>query len=1113
MKRLIPISILCLLLFAGGLFSQETYFGKNKVKYKDFDWKYIQTRHFDIHFYEDAYQTAEFAAAVMESSYAEISEELNYNLQQRLPLFIYNSQNDLQQTNIISILIPEGLQGVTEGSKKRMVVHFNGSYEDFRHVIHHELTHGIVYDMLYGNLITSLISTSRLFSPPLWFAEGYAEYSSRHGWDVFSDMFVRDATINNYLAPPWAMDGYAVYKQGQAMIKYIADKYGEKKLGEILYKGKRYFTMNKALKESIGVDEKAFWEEFQKEMKKRYWPDIAARKEVNEIAKKLTDSRKDGSYFNEKPVFSPDGERIAMFTDRWDYEEIVMIAAEDGKVLKRMVKGSKSADLESLHAYVSGMSFSPDGSKMVFVAKSKGEDALIFYDVDHNKIYKHKKFGFYNILSPNWSPDGKKIVFTALQKNRRDIFVYNIESENIVQLTDDRFDDVNPCWYKDSRSVVFSSDRPHPLNPNLDSLYKANVYIHHNVLMPGGFEYGYYNLFGLNTESKEIVPLRVGNGQNRNPDISPDGHKVAFISNRNGIDNIYIAYLDSSDADGDLKNYAVTDILTGIQSISWSPNGKRLAFEAYHRGAFDVFVMDDIVPAGNNGVLASTAFMRSEYDLLGKDKTVVAFQNDGAFIHKDSTGQKDLAALNKEYEKYPVSSDSTTADTTGPKPADSSIVDSTSAKKEEEKKKKVVTETGIHDGDFVYVGDEKKDPLDTLMFNVPPDSEEFRPLGEPTKFDSIAVPSPGEEYKVKKYKTKFTPDYIGGGVGYDTFFGLRGQTFFVFSDYLGNHQIFLATSLVNTIDQSNIQAYYLYNKMRTNIGVGLFHTKNFYLDTFDHLFSDRFYGFEFYARRPFSVFSRLDFTVSQYFIDRQYYDFNDTRPNRSSKVSTGQLSWIFDNIVWGYTGPLNGRRTRIDLQAGVNLFDANDIEFYAAELDLRKYWHFGKSYSFALRTSGGFSTGHTPKQYFLGGTTNWIGNRTRDAKVYEVENLYFADVVTPLRGIPYYDMSGDRYALTNLEFRYPLIDYLAVHFPLSFALSQVQGAIFLDAGSAWFGGQFKGGTSQGGHSRLQDIKTGFGFGMRANLGIFVLRYDLAWSTNFNTISKKSTSYFSFGADF
>ncbi|MDH4032254.1 MAG: hypothetical protein OEV80_00475, partial [candidate division Zixibacteria bacterium] len=55
-----------------GVNAQETYFGKNKVRYKDFEWSYIQTRHFDIHFYEEAYPTAKFAATVLESSYVEV---------------------------------------------------------------------------------------------------------------------------------------------------------------------------------------------------------------------------------------------------------------------------------------------------------------------------------------------------------------------------------------------------------------------------------------------------------------------------------------------------------------------------------------------------------------------------------------------------------------------------------------------------------------------------------------------------------------------------------------------------------------------------------------------------------------------------------------------------------------------------------------------------------------------------------------------------------------------------------------------------------------------------------------------------------------------------------
>ncbi|MEW5994603.1 MAG: hypothetical protein AB1744_09425, partial [Candidatus Zixiibacteriota bacterium] len=439
-KSVISVLVLLTLAVAVGQ-AQETYFGKNKVRYKDFDWSYVQTRHFDIYFYEDVYPNAKFAATVLESAYVEVSRELNYLIQRRIPVFIYNSHNDFQQTNIIWSLIPEGVGGFTEAFKNRIVIPFTGSYEEFRHVLHHELTHAVVYDLLYGGALSSLLSRQRLFNLPLWFAEGYAEYSSRHGWDCFSDMYVRDATINNYLAPPEFLSGFLAYKQGQAMVKYIAEKYGEEKLGLILRKGKIHLTMNRALKESIGITEEELWEEFSREMKKRYWPDIAERKEPSDIARQLTKARKDGSYFNDRPVFTRDGGRIAMFTDRSDYTEIVLISAEDGRKIDRLVKAERSADLESLHWYVSGMSFSPDGRMLVFVAKSGGKEALLFYDMKKKKVRQKKVFDYYNLCSPVWSPDGNKVAFSALKTYKRELFVYDIEADVVRQLTDDRYDD------------------------------------------------------------------------------------------------------------------------------------------------------------------------------------------------------------------------------------------------------------------------------------------------------------------------------------------------------------------------------------------------------------------------------------------------------------------------------------------------------------------------------------------------------------------------------------------------------------------------------------------------------------------------------------------------
>ncbi|MEK7775616.1 MAG: hypothetical protein AAB305_07010, partial [Candidatus Zixiibacteriota bacterium] len=479
------------------------------------------------------------------------------------------------------------------------------------------------------------------------------------------------------------------------------------------------------------------------------------------------------------------------------------------------------------------------------------------------------------------------------------------------------------------------------------------------------------------------------------PRVSPDGTKIAFVSNRNGIDNIYVASFDSAGS-----SYPITDILTGVKSLSWSPGGGEIAFSAFNKGAFDIFLLKNITPAGKNGQLESTDFFAGKYDLLKSGDVHASLQKSGA-MHAGDTTIADSS--------HPLDSMAVAVADTLPAMDSSAIAvaDSTAKPKDE------ITTSGIYDGQFVFVGHDAKGPLDSLLSDVSRVDviDSMRGRTEPSSFDSIPLPSPGGDFEIHDYTTKFTADYVGGGFAYDSFFGMRGQSYFIFSDYLGNHQFFIAADLVNTIDQSFLQAYYFNNTHRTNFGTGLFHTKNFYLDTQDNLFSDRFYGFSASVSRPFSTFSRLELVGSQVFIDREYLDATDDRVDRNSKVTTGAFAYVTDNIVWGHTGPVNGRRARVALSSGVNLFDSRDIEFTAVDVDLRKYWHFGKSFSMAFRAAGGASRGATPKQYFLGGTTNWIGNRTLDARVYEVENLYFSDVVTPLRGVDYYELSGTRYGL------------------------------------------------------------------------------------------------------
>ncbi len=1121
--RKVLVMVVALVMFAATVGAQETYFGQNKVRYRDFEWSYIQTRHFDIYFYAGAYSVAKFAADVLESSYKEVSAQLNYNLQNRVPVFLYNSQNEMQQTNIISGMLSEGIGGFTEPFKNRIAVPFTGSYEDFRHVLHHELTHAVIHNMLFGTNFSSIISRQRFFDLPTWYSEGYAEYSSNHGWDYNSDMFMRDATINNYLVPPEYLEyNYFAYRQGQAMVKYIADKYGEDKIYKIIQKGKILLTMSKTLKAVLGVEEKDFWEGFSKEMKRRYWPSIATLKEANEVGKQLTKAREDGSYFNEKPAFAPGGEEIAIFTDKSDYTEIVLISPYDGKLIKRLVHAERSGDLESLHAYVSGMSFSPDGNNIVFVAKSNGKESLFFVKVSNGDVYLKRRFNYQNVTDPSWSPDGKMVAFSALDGPTRDIYIYHVDTDQISRITEDRYDDVEPSWLPNSAEIVFSSDRPHPANivGNKQGHAKTNPA---DTLLSGDFQYGMYNLFRVNVDGTNLRPVNVGPGQNHQPMVSPDGTRIAFISNRNGIDNIYVGSLDST------RYYAVTDILTGVRHICWAPTGGKIAFSAFYKGAFDIFMLENLVPAGNNGVLAETDFVQGKYNIPEPPKEE---SQAGPVAKADSTKSGAIAAADSvKVDTVSVITVDTSSvatiippqDTALTASTDTSLTDTTSAVAATPPTKtdttKTETKTGIYNDEFVRVASADEIALDSVLQDVKKDRDSSQAnwrRAEPAAFDSIPSRLPSGEYTVNRYKARLTTDFVGGGFTYDTFFGVRGQTVFLFSDYVGDHQVYVATDFVNSLDQSFIQSFYFNNTHRTSLGVGGFHTKNYYVDSYNFLFSDRFYGIQGFASRPFSTFSRLEASLGEVFIDRKYYDrdLGDPRPNRSSRITSVSGSYVFDNVLWGYTAPMNGRRVKFTLDGGNDLFDNNGISFYSAGFDYRKYWHIASTVSMALRFSGGASFGHTPKLYFLGGTTNWLGNRTLEPKVYDVENLYFSDVITPLRGWENYGLSGDRYGLINWELRFPLVQYFAMKYPLPILLSNITGALFTDIGSAWYGDKFKGRVKENGVSRLNDIKTGFGWGMRVNLfGFALLRYDVAWATDFNTVSAHPTHYFSFGADF
>ena len=159
MKYIKYINIIFIIFLSGQYY--QTY-GKNIVQYDNFDWDYIQTEHFDIYTYSSGKKNADLAAIESENAYENLSNLLNWKLKNRVSIIIYNSHNDFQQTNVIDMYLREGILGVTELMKNRMVVPYEGSLKDFKHVIYHELVHVFINDGVYGGSLKQLINSKYL---------------------------------------------------------------------------------------------------------------------------------------------------------------------------------------------------------------------------------------------------------------------------------------------------------------------------------------------------------------------------------------------------------------------------------------------------------------------------------------------------------------------------------------------------------------------------------------------------------------------------------------------------------------------------------------------------------------------------------------------------------------------------------------------------------------------------------------------------------------------------------------------------------------------------------------------------------------------------------------
>jgi Tol biopolymer transport system component len=209
---------------------------------------------------------------------------------------------------------------------------------------------------------------------------------------------------------------------------------------------------------------------------------------------------------------------------------------------------------------------SRDGNSGIYVMNDDGSNQI---NLTTGELFSHE-------LDPKWSPDGSRVAFTSTRDANvvpynfnTEIYVMNADGSNQTRLTNNSSYDSGPSWSPDGSKIAFVSDRhlppPPPIGPP-----------------PAGP--GHTDIYVMNSDGSNPVRLTNNTFSEGQPDWSPDGSKITFISDRDGNTEIYVMSADGSNQTRLTNNTAFDS------GPSWSPDGSKIAFDTDRDGGTEADV-------------------------------------------------------------------------------------------------------------------------------------------------------------------------------------------------------------------------------------------------------------------------------------------------------------------------------------------------------------------------------------------------------------------------------------------------------------------------------------------------------------------------------------------
>lgn len=1082
-------------------------FGKNRVQYKNFKWRYYSTENFDIYFYDGGNEIAQIATKYLEKEFDRVTDILGTVSYSKTEIFLYNSPTDLLQSNIGVNDNSFDVAGQTAFLKPLVEIAYPGNAEEFKQVLINKLSLMLINDMMFGGSLGDMFQNSYLLMLPEWYMKGAARYVA-YGWDVEMDDYIRDVIRNKNVKNLAKFTGDDAELIGQSIWNFIAERYGTSYISNILNLTRIIRNEERSISGTIGIPYKNFMAEWS-----NYYMDQTAFIDQNYIlpdkGEKVVSNNKGADIHDIK--FSPEGNYYAYtLNNNGKYKVIV---SQIGKKKDRVVlKGGYKVINQEPDKNIPLLSWK-DENTLGIINTKYGKNLLWIYELGSRKKVKKELSRINQIKDFDIVRNGNLAVLSADRNGDHDLYLISLRRNSIKRITSDFYDDVNPRFIPGTSSIIFSSNRTtdtiNVKGRDIDKITDT------------------YNIFIYNIDSTKNTVHRITNTLSSNiKPMAVNENEYYFISDQQGIYNLHKYDLS--------KNiyHQVSNFGSGIKDYDISYDKRYFSFVMTDKGQDNLYLKQNY-NIDQNIFTAQTKrqqYMNAKFvaERLKKSRAKRALDETN-----NGTGQTEIPVspnLSKEKSKPSLLDQYREQSATNP---EEGLVDINNyefnrtdlkipevAEKQDKSDELLDTEGYVFDTDVVESGKNTGSVLSS-----------YRRL---RKESDVAGPFP--------YETKFSADNVVTSFVIDPMigFGLKLET--QMNDQLENHKFYGGILATTNLKSGSFYGEYRYLKYTVDFHAR-YERKALFPRT-ENINSDQKYTLNTYelgASLPFSVSSRL--SIVPFFQTTHFWDLDQasvifpTNGPVTSNVNYGgiKFEFIYDNTSVGGINLIQGTRAKAGLKHNEGIGNS-EKSFSNMYLDLRHYQKLHRELVLATRLFYGRYWGNNPQKYLLGGMDNWILNETNDTgdndplKTYsgvDNSNILFTEYVTSLRGFDYNTFNGENALLFNAELRLPLFKYLARGPIASNFLRNIQLIGFYDIGSAWTGPSpfatensvntevLNPGSSPF-KAKIQNYKnpwlSSYGFGVRTMLLGYYVKFDVAYPVE--DLQRQDTKYlFTLGYDF